>query len=529
MDKMNRRALLGSTLLTGGAVVSGILPRGFAASVRTKYETPEVETSCGKLRGVSHDGVHVFRGIPYGASTAGANRFLPPRKPESWTGVRMAFANGGIAPQITPPPGAIGSALRSNGAQSEDCLVLNVFTRGLNDGHRRPVMLWIHGGGYTYGSGGSLGYDGTNLARTGDVVVVSINHRLTIFGHLYLDEAGGSKYVGSANAGILDIVAALEWVRDNISHFGGDPANVTIFGQSGGGGKVSTLLAMPAAKGLFHKAIVESGSTLKQPARAEAQKNTESVLAKLGLKPNQIAELHTLPVDKILAAANGGRWSPVVDGTALPRDPFDPTAPDVSAGIPMLIGTAETEGSFFAPPELLSMDESTMRSRLQERLGGDAEQIIALFRKKRPKATPSELYFTISAFPTNANLQAERKSALGKAPAFLYTIAWRTPVEGGRRLAPHCIEIPFAFNNVWQMPEMVGTGPEIQELADRVSGAWVAFARTGNPSHALIPKWPSYNAADRATMLIDNEWKLSNDPNREERLAMAKFSRLPMF
>jgi len=336
MKEMNRRTLLKSTLLTGGAVAGELIPRGFAAPIATKYETPEVATSCGKLRGVSHDGVHVFRGIPYSASTTGQNRFLPPRKPVPWTGVRNAFTATSVAPQITPPPGSIGAALRASFTQSEDCLALNVFTRGLNDGQKRAVMLWIHGGGYTYGSGMSLGYDGTNLARTGDVVVVSINHRLNIFGHLYLDETGGKSYTGSGNAGILDIVAALEWVRDNISSFGGDPGNVTIFGQSGGGGKVSTLLAMPSAKDLFHKAIVESGSTLKQATREEAQKTTGAVLAKLGLKASQIAELHTMPMGKILAASGGGglRWGPVVDGVTLPRDPFDPDAKAVSSRLP---------------------------------------------------------------------------------------------------------------------------------------------------------------------------------------------------
>lgn len=530
MTDMNRRSLLKSTLATG-AVAGACLQRGFSGPTATKYESPEVDTAYGKLRGVSHDGVHVFRGVPYSASTAGENRFLPPRKPSPWAGVRSAFAGRCVAPQITPPPGSIGAALRANFPQTEDCLSLNVFTRGLKDGRTRPVMMWIHGGGYTYGSGMSLGYDGTNLARTGDVVVVAINHRLNIFGHLYLDETGGKKYAGSGNVGILDIIAALEWVRDNISNFGGDPGNVTIFGQSGGGGKVSTLLAMPAARGLFDKAIVESGSTLKQATREEARKTTDAVLARLGLKASQIAELHTMPMERILAASSGGglRWGPVVDGVTLPRDPFDPDAPQVSADVPMLIGTTETEGSFFAPAELLSLDEASMRARLKERLGGDSDAIIALFRKRRLNATPSELYFTISAFPTSANLQAERKSALGKAPAFLYYFTWRTPAEGGRRLSPHCIEIPFAFNNVWQMPEMVGTGPEIQEMADRVSGAWVAFARTGNPSHPLIPRWLPYTAADRATMLIDTEWKLANDPNREERLAMARFARLPMF
>jgi para-nitrobenzyl esterase len=527
MPILHRRTFLKSSAIAAGA---RLIPSGIAATTASmKYETPDVDTTGGKLRGVSHDGVHVFRGVPYAANTTGQNRFLPPRKPEPWTRVRNAFAGGNLAPQITPPPGSIGAALRSHGGQTENCLVLNVFTRGLNDGHKRPVMVWIHGGGYTYGSGMSLGYDGTNLARARDVVVVSINHRLTIFGHLYLGGVGGQKYADSGNAGILDIVAALEWVRDNISHFGGDLGNVTIFGQSGGGGKVSTLLAMPAAKGLLHKAIVESGSTLKQMTRDEADKNTQAALAKLNLKPSQIAELHTMPMDRILAASQGLRWGPVVDGSSLPRDPFDPDAPEVSGDVPMLIGTTETEGSFFAPPELLVMDEATMRARMKERLGNDADDVIALFRKRRPKATPSELYFTISAFPTSANLQAERKAAQGKAPAFLYYFTWRSPAEEGRRLSPHCIEIPFAFNNVWQMPEMVGTGPEVQEMADRVSGAWAAFARTGNPSHPLIPKWLPYNSAQRPTMMIDSEWKLANDPNREERLTMAKFSRLPMF
>ncbi len=530
---LSRRSLLKSSLISGA--LAGV--PGAAATVESKATSPVVETTSGKVRGVINNGVHIYRGLPYGASTTGRNRFMPPRKPASWTGVRDAYQNGHSSPQVAPAPGAIGWGLRSNAQQGEDCLVLNVFSPGVNDGRKRPVMLWIHGGGYTYGSGSSLGYDGANLARTGDVTVVCINHRLNLFGHLYLGAAGG-EFQDSGNVGLLDIVASLEWVRDNIAHFGGDPSNVTIFGQSGGGGKVSTLLAMPAAKGLFHKAIVESGSTLKQLTKEEAAQSTERYMAKLGLKPSQAAELQSLPVEKLLAAMGGGagpgggggiRLSPVVDGHSLPRDPFDPTAPEVSAGVPMIIGTAETEGSYFAPPELLSLDEAAVRARLKERLAGDGDRIYDLFRKNRPKATPSEIYFTISAFPTNAIVQSERKAAQAKSPAFLYQIRWRTPVEGGRRLAPHCIEIPFAMQNHWQLPEMVGTGPELQPLADKVSGAWVAFARSGNPNHAGIPKWLPYNATDRPTMHIDNEWKLVNDPDREERLAMAHFSRLPMF
>jgi para-nitrobenzyl esterase len=391
-------------------------------------------------------------------------------------------------------------------------------------------MVWIHGGGYTYSSGTTLVADGTNLARTGDVTVVCLNHRLNLFGHLFLAEMGGAKYAASGNVGMLDLVAALEWVRDNIAHFGGDPGNVTIFGQSGGGGKVSTLLAMPSAKGLFHKAIVESGSTLTQLTREEAHKNTEKVFANLGLKNGAVDELQQLPVEKLLATiAKGGiRLGPVVDGKALPRHPFDPTAPEASADVPVIIGTAETEGTYFASQDLLVLDEATMQSRLRERLGGNASQIIELFRKDRPKATPSELYFTISAFPTKANFQAERKAAAGKALAYLYLFTWRTPVQDGLRFSPHCIELPFVFNNVWHMPELVGTGREIQAVADKVSGAWVAFAKTGNPSHSGIPQWPAFDASKRATMFIDNECKVIHDPNRDERLAMAKFAELPM-
>jgi para-nitrobenzyl esterase len=287
---------------------------------------------------------------------------------------------------------------------------------------------------------------------------------------------------------------------------------------------------MPAAKGLFHKAIVESGSTLKQMTRDEAQKTTDQVATRLGLTPTQVAELQQVPLAKLLAAmGTGTRFGPVVDGHSLPRDPFDPDAPDVSADVPMIIGTTETEGSYFAPPELLSLDEAAVRARLKERLAADGDRIYDLFKKSRPKATPSEIYFTISAFPSNAHVQSERKAAKGRAPAFVYQIRWRTPVEGGRRLSPHCIEIPFAMQNHWQLPEMVGTGPELQPLADKVSGAWLAFARTGNPSHPGIPKWPAYTATDRSTMHMNNEWKVTNDPDREERLALMALPRLPMF
>jgi para-nitrobenzyl esterase len=536
-SKVGRRALLRSSLAGGGAAIASSLFSGLVttpalgADTATKYESPAVETTAGKIRGVVHSGIYSFRGVPYGASTAGSNRFMPPRKPEPWSGVRDAFQNGPSAPQLNGPANALVLNHRQPALQGEDCLVVNVFTSGVNEGRKRPVMVWLHGGGFAGGAGSAHAFDGMNLARSGDVVVVAVNHRLNIFGYLYLAEVGGQKYADSGNAGILDVVAALEWVRDNIAHFGGDPGNVTIFGQSGGGAKVSHLVAMPPAKGLFHKAIIESGSSLKGLHPEEAQKTTERILAKLNLQPNQVDELQRLPVERLIAAidprgsAPGTAplpLAPVVDGRAFPRDPFEPTAPEISADVPMIIGSVNTEGTFFTPPDspLFSLDEAGLRERLNSQFHDATNKLIDLYRKEVPNATPSELYFLTTAFPMAAITQAERKAALAKAPVYMYLFTWETPVEGGKRHSPHTIELPFVFNNVAEQPEEVGTGPELQPLADKMSGAWTAFAHTGNPSAAGVPKWPAYTANDRATMIINNEWKVANDPRREIRLVM---------
>jgi para-nitrobenzyl esterase len=536
----SRRALLKSSLVGGGAALAGSLFRGFlpnaawAADIAAKYETAVVETESGKIRGVIQAGVQTFRGIPYGASTAGANRFMAPRKPEPWTGVRDAFQNGPSAPQLGGAPNPIVLGHTAPTFQSEDCLVLNVFTPALNG--KRPVMVWLHGGGYAGGAGSAHSFDGNYLARGGDVVVVSVNHRLNVFGYLFLAGVGGEKYTDSGDAGLLDVVAALQWTHDNIARFGGDPGNVTLFGQSGGGAKVSTLLGMPATKGLVHKAIIESGSALKGVSQENASKTTERLLAKLSLQPNQVDELQKLPMEKLLAAIDargqapaggaGFNFAPVVDGKNLPRDPWDPTAPDVSADVPVIIGSVNTEGTFFMRPDnpqtapLYSLDDAGLKAQLTQRYGEAADKLIEAYRKEAPDASASKIFFEALAFPGDAIKQGERKFAQGKAPVYMYLFAWETPVDGGRRHSPHTIELPFVFDNPQEQPDEVGNGPDLQPLADRVSGAWAAFARTGSPNTPLTPKWPAYNPDQRATMIINDEWKVVNDPRHDVRMIM---------
>ena len=538
--RLGRRALLKSSLAGGGAALAGsvfgsLIPNAaWGADAAAKYETPVVETASGKLRGVIQQGVHTFRGVPYGASTAGSNRFMAPRKPEPWTGVRDAFQNGPTAPQLGGPPNPLVLGHRAPTFESEDCLVVNVFTPSV--GGKRPVMVWLHGGGFAGGAGSAHSFDGNYLARSGDVVVVSVNHRLNVFGYLYLGGVDGEKYADSGNAGMLDVVAALQWTHDNIAHFGGDPGNVTLFGQSGGGAKVSTLLGMPATKGLIHKGIIESGSALKGVSKENANKSAERLLAKLNLQSNQVDELQKLPMERLLAAidnrgqgaAGGGPFvlAPVVDGKNLPRDPWDPTAPDVSADVPVIIGSVNTEGTFFTPPDspqgapLYSLDEAGLKTQLTQRYGDAAEKLIDLYRKEAPDANPSKLYFLATAFPSDAIKQAERKFAQGKAPVYMYLFTWETPVDGGRRHSPHTIELPFVFDNPQEQPDEVGNGPDLQPLADKVSGAWVAFAHTGSPNTSLTPKWPAYNNDQRATMIINDEWKVVNDPRHEVRMIM---------
>ena len=535
---MDRRAFLAA----GSALVSAPLSRAFAAPAKSDSTGPVAQTTAGKIRGIYQDKINAFKGVPYGAPTSGAARFMPPSKLQPWTGIRDTVELGRQAPQI--PSGLIPevAAVEDKGPMGEDCLVLNVWSPGLGAAHKRPVMVWLHGGGFSTGSGGFTIYDGGNLARKHDIVTVTVNHRLNVFGFLYLAEIGGEKYANASNVGMLDIVAALEWVRDNIAAFGGDPGNVTIFGQSGGGGKVSTLMAMPSAKGLFHKAVVESASAIKGVPRSDASKSAEMILAKLGLKANQLDELQNLPLDRVLSVNAGGgpagnqalRLAPVVDGRTLPRDPFDPTAPELSANVPLLIGSVETEVTFFPAQQLDPIDDATLHARVKQTARCDdaqADHLIEVYRKGRSGISNIDLYLILASdagFRAGVRTEADRKAAQaaqGNAPVYMYYFTWRSPVREGKLKAFHTLEIPFVFENVDVGKPMTGSGQDRYALSDKMSRAWVAFARTGNPNHKGLPNWPAFNTDQRATMIFNNECKTLNDPGREERLALADLQR----
>jgi len=534
----NRRTFVKqASLLVAGAYVAPWVKLVSAADV----ESAIADTSGGKVRGIVVDGVRVFKGIPYGAPTGGQNRFRPPVKPAPWTGTRDALAYGPTAPQTADNSGttAAGSPLQ----QREDCLVLNVFTPGLNDGRKRPVMVWLHGGGFSSGSGSGRILDGTSLAHTQDVVVVTLNHRLNVFGYTHLGDAMGSEFAASSSVGLLDIVAALEWVRENISGFGGDPNLVTIFGQSGGGRKVATLMSMPGAKGLFHRAIIESGAVLRLTTHEDAVKQTDLLLAELGLKRGQIRELQSVSMERLLAADAAVQKkitlrepgmtanSPMVDGKVIPVHPWDPKGPSLSAAIPLLIGYAHTEETLYdrPTPEKLALDEAGLRERAAKRLGTDPARVIETFRQANPQASPWDLWILIATdHPrgTYSRELAKRKADQRAAPVFAYRYDWETPEGGGHMRSPHTIEIQFVFNNIKIAGSLISNMPEAYALAEKTSSAWAAFARTGDPNTSRLPAWPAYSAASRDTMLFNNECRVVRDPDRGARLVMEQVLKL---
>ena len=506
---------------------------GNSIAQASDMSAPVAATRFGDVRGKVDDGINVFKGIPYGAPTGGRNRFMPPQPPQAWKGVRDALNYGPSCPQVDPPPSghAFGPASQAKGA-TEDCLVLNVWTPGLRDGRKRPVMVWLHGGGYTLLSGSSAVYDGVRLAKKGDVVVVTLNHRLNVFGYLYLAGLGGKKYADSGNVGQLDLVAALTWLRDNIEAFGGDPRSVMIFGESGGGGKVSTLLAMPAARGLFHRAAMQSGFGVTALTPDAATKMTRSILDALEVRTDQIDRLQSMPVEKLLAAlqkVTGGMpfgLGPVVDGHALPRHPFTPDAPEVSRDVPVLLGYNKTETTYlFPPPGSFDLDWAGLTRQLTTALpGADVTRVVEGWRKLRPQATPSDLYFMITTEATmgaSAGTVAVRKAAQGGAPVYLYRLEWETPIDNGRMRSPHSLDVPLIFDNVAKAPGLIGTGADpAQHVADAMSAAWIAFARTGSPNGAGLASWPAFNADTRPTMIFNVVSRAVDDPLRGERLLL---------
>jgi para-nitrobenzyl esterase len=551
-SSLGRRQLIKTAAtIAGGSALSALLPDFSKAQEPSETFSPPpttliasannavVQTTAGKVRGFTRNGIQTFKGIPYGAAPTGVARFLPPSPRMPWSGVRSTMQYGYVCPQVPRDAWQYDEIAFlydwDDGQSGEDCLLLNIWTPAVNDGGKRPVMVWLHGGGYVAGSGQELkSYEGENLSRRGDVVVLSLNHRLGVLGFLDLSQIGDSRFARSGNAGMLDIVLALQWVRDNIANFGGDPGNVTVFGQSGGGGKVSTLMAMPTAQGLFHRAVVQSGSILKQAPRARAAKLTAAVLEELGLAPLDLDQLQTMPVERIVAAGTAaskrleppptsGRrppapnWQPLVDGDVLPTDPFDPAAPAISAQIPMLIGTVMNENSpSMSDASLESMDNAELTRRAQKLFGQDADKVLQVARGAHPQAKPVEILSLISApRPNNSVIQARRKAALNAAPAYLYLFAWDTPVLDGRPRAFHCSELSFVFDNTDRCASMTGGGPEPRQLAAKVSDAWINFARGGNPNHAGLPAWPPFTDENGATMVFDRQCDLAGYPDRE--------------
>ncbi|MGD0154758.1 MAG: carboxylesterase family protein [Terracidiphilus sp.] len=550
MYAVNRRAVLRST---GAAVATAALGRqilafsgALSAPEAAATSAPVAKTRYGSISGALEDGINVFREIPYGADTAPV-RFQAPLPATPWSGVKICDTFTTRAPQLTAlrgpqgvsaapslgsagtsPAGAPPRVAPEAGVQSEDCLHLNVFTPALRDHRRRPVLVYFHGGAYNNGSVNSGLYDGKRLCRRGDVVVVTVNHRLNAFGFFYLGAIDPKQYPDSGNVGMLDLVLALKWVRDNIAEFGGDPSRVLIFGQSGGGAKCATLMAMPAAHGLFHRVMTMSGQQIKGASIEIASKRTDEMLAKLGVTRANLADLKTMPWEKIqaAAAATSSDWLPVVDGLVLSRDPFTPDAPPLSAAVPMILGNTHDETAVpFRGTLTWEEAPQVLHDAVAIYLGPyTADDVIAKYRTFYPDKSPIDIVIAAAtafrAWPGRVMEAEHRAGDLQSQPhTWVYQMNWHRDAPGAR--AVHTIDIPFMFDNLAAAPGQVGATPEelaaAQPLADAMSGMLIHYAATGNPNHSGLPYWPAYDLKERNTMIWDSTPHVEKDPRGEER------------
>jgi para-nitrobenzyl esterase len=526
-----RKFLKQSSMLVAAAGARVLVPtHSHAQNVSTLFAT--AETTSGKVQGMDVYGIRRFLGIPYSASTSGKNRYMPPRKPAPWSGTRDAFDYPQISPQSwADPRSEYVRAIdwdKQTGGMGEDCLALNIWTPALKDGGKRPVMVSFHGGGFSTGSAAQPGYYGDPLARFGDVVVVTMNHRLSALGFLHLADLGAPpEFAHAGNVGMLDLVACLEWIRENIENFGGDPNRVFIFGQSGGGRKTSVMLALPSGKGLFHRAAVQSGSMLRVLSRERATIIAEKLLKQVGLDKKRIPDLQKLRWEQILdaqlavgATSPLGGFLPVVDGEILPRQPFDPTAPEVSAGVPMIISTALHDAGLNLTN--YDLDEAGLKTVVQKALNDKADQaerVLAVYRKAHPDISPFLIQaqiMTDRGYRADSYVQAVRKAGLNQAPAYFYIWQWPSPAFQGKFGAIHGTDVGMVFHNTRGLIE--GDTPESRTLAHQAASAWVAFAKTGDPNNPAIPHWAPYDAQGRATLLFDHNTHVESDPLREFRM-----------